>query len=292
MKCLHANIISTVVLAVGLLTTPMASVPQCQPSGPTARLPELSEASGLAASRRVAGRLWAHNDSGRPILFALDTQGHVTGRLRVAGAALVDWEAIGVGACPAGSCLYIGDIGDNTARRQSITIYRLPEPAGDTDAATVSDVFHATYPDGAHDAETLLVSPSGDLFVVTKGSPGAGALYRFPRALRSGAIHRLELVGSMRAPGKAVRTDLITDGSVSGDGEWVVLRTRQRLAFYKSAEFFTGVWHEASAVDLRGVGEPQGEAVAFAPDGSLFVAGEGGGKTQPGTLAHLTCSRD
>src|SRR5687768_17747686 len=42
---------------------------------------ELPEGSGLAASRRASGRFWSHNDSGEPVLFALDTNGRVTGRL-------------------------------------------------------------------------------------------------------------------------------------------------------------------------------------------------------------------
>ena len=103
---------------------------QCQLAGPIVRVPGLSEGSGLALSRRVPGRLWTHNDSGKPILFALDARGAVTGRIEVTGATVEDWEAIAVGPCGTGSCLYIGDIGDNNASRKRITIYRLPEPDG------------------------------------------------------------------------------------------------------------------------------------------------------------------
>ena len=35
--------------------------------------------------------------------------------------------------------------------------------------------------------------------------------------------------------------------------------------------------------------EPQGEGVTFAPDGRLFLVGEGGGKGRAGTLARMTC---
>jgi hypothetical protein len=290
---LHTDATWAAALVVVLSTMGIAdTAPHCEPSEPMAQLPELSEVSGLAASRRVSGRLWAHNDSGQPIVFALDAHGNVTARVRVSGAAVRDWEAIGVGPCPAGSCLHIGDIGDNTAARASITVYRVPEPVDGASVAAVSDVFHGTYPDGAHDAETLLIAPSGELFIVTKDSPGTSALYKFPRELRSGATHRLELVGSARPAGKAPRTERITDGSVSADGAWVVLRTLRRLDFYKGDEFFTGVWHQAGSVDLRPIGEPQGEAVAFASDRSVFLASEGGGKSNPGTFAHLSCTLD
>ena len=105
------------------------------------------------------GRVWSHNDSGEPVLYGLDERGKVTARLRLTGAKVEDWEAVAVGPCPSGSCLFVADIGDNDAARKQITVYRVPEPAGNAETVNVTDVFHATYPDGPHDAETLLVAP-------------------------------------------------------------------------------------------------------------------------------------
>jgi hypothetical protein len=253
------------------------------------RIPDLREGSGVAVSRRSPGRLWAHNDSGEPVLVALDARGAVTGRVRIAGIDVEDWEAVAVGACAGGSCIYIADIGDNEAARTRITIYRVPEPSSEG-SVVVKDTFHATYPDGAHDAETLLVAPDGRLFIVTKGETGAVGLYRFPRELRSGATHRLERVGKPRAAGKAPESERITDGAVSPDGTWVVLRTRHGFAFHRAADLFAGNWADAGHVDLRAVGEAQGEGVAIGADGTVYVTGEGGGKSQPGTFARFACS--
>ena len=187
-------------------TAQQAAAPQCQASGPLVRIPDLPEASGVAVSRRSPGRLWAHNDSG-DVLVALDTRGSVTGRVRVSGVKVDDWEAVAVGACPGGSCIYIADIGDNEAERKRITIHRVPEPSNE-DSVAVKETFHATYPDGAHDAEALLVAPDGGLFIVTKGETDAVGLYRFPRELRPGATHQLERVGKPRAgEGFRDRTD-------------------------------------------------------------------------------------
>jgi hypothetical protein len=266
-----------------------AVAPQCQSSGPVVRIPDLPEASGVAVSRRSPGRLWAHNDSGEAVLVALDTRGSVTGRVRVSGVKIDDWEALAVGACPGGSCIYIADIGDNEAGRQRITIHRLSEPSTE-DTVTVTDTFYATYPDGAHDAETFLVAPDGGLYIVTKGETSAVGLYRFPRELRPGATHQLERVGRPRASGKVSQTERITDGSVSPDGTWVVLRTRQGLAFHRAADLFTGKWTDAGRVDLKAIGEAQGEGVAIAADGTVYLTGEGGGKSQPGTFARFACS--
>ena len=273
--------------SVSLAQAPAA--PQCQPSGPLVRISELSEGSGVAVSRRTPGRLWAHNDSGQPVLIALDAQGALTGRVRVSGTKVEDWEAVAVGACPGGSCVYIADIGDNDGKRTHITIHRIPEPAAE-DTVTVKDTFHATYPDGAHDAEAFLVAPDGAMFIVTKGETSAVGLYRFPRELQSGATHPLARVGKPRGSGKSPDTEQITDGVVSPDGAWVVLRTKRSLSFYRAAEFLAGNWPEAGRVDLKDVGEPQGEGVALSADGTLFLAGEGGGKGQPGTLARISCS--
>ena len=81
----------------------------------------------------------------------------------------------------------------------------------------------------------------------------------------------------------------ITDGTVSSDGRWVVLRTRASLVFYRTADFVKGEWREARRVDLTSLREPQGEGVALGAGDTVYVAGEGGGKKQPGTLARFTC---
>ena len=271
--------------AVGKQTS---TASQCRAAGPLARVPELPESSGLAVSTRVPGRLWSHNDSGEPVLIALDERGSVTGRVRLTGATVEDWEAIAIGPCGSSSCLHVADIGDNNARRKRVTIYRLPEPAGDSDSAAVTDVFHATYPDGPHDAESLLITPDGRLHVVTKGETGPVALYRFPRELPSGGSVQLERIGQAGTD-RAGKSSRITDGAVSPDGQWTALRTGSSLVFYRTSELLAGQWREASRVDLAPLNEPQGEGVALGANNVVFLAGEGGGKGQPGSFARFTC---
>jgi hypothetical protein len=84
--------------------------------------------------------------------------------------------------------------------------------------------------------------------------------------------------------------DRITDGAVSPDGRWVVLRTEQQLMFYRTADLLSGNWREAGRVALATLGEPQGEGVTFGADNSLYLMSEGGGKRQPGAFARLTCT--
>lgn len=265
------------------------AAPQCRVSGTPVIVAELTEGSGLAASRTVPGRFWSHNDSGMPILFAIDSQGKVIGQLRLEGASVTDWEALAVGPCEEGSCIYVGDIGDNEADRDRITVYRVPEPTGTPGSARVKEAFHGAYPDGAHDAEALLISPEGRLYIVTKGETGRVALYRFPAQLRAGETMRLERVGAPRDDGRVGAAQRVTDGSMSAGGEWVALRTATQLTLYRAAELLAGNWRPAGRVDLRPLREPQGEGVAFDASGDLFVAGEGGGGKRGGSFARLEC---
>ena len=82
----------------------------------------------------------------------------------------------------------------------------------------------------------------------------------------------------------------MTDGAVSSDGQWAVLRSAGSLTFYRTADLLSGQWREAGRAALASLGEPQGEGVAFGSDNTVFLMGEGGGKKMPGTFARLTCT--
>ncbi len=264
-----------------------SSATVCKPASGLFALADLPEASGLAPSRASKGRLWIHNDSGQPVLIAVDSSGKPAGRITLSGARVEDWEALASGPCASGSCLYVGDIGDNEASRKQVTIYRVVEPAQPNGSAK-AEAFHASFPDGAHDAETLLAAPDGTLLIVTKGETGPLAVYKFPRQLQAGTTMKLERVGSplVAKPRTEAR---VTDGAFSADGRWVVLRTRTALVFYRGDDFLNGNFHESHRMDLSSLNEPQGEAVGFGTGTTVYVAGEGGGKNQPGTLAALSC---
>jgi uncharacterized protein YjiK len=60
--------------------------------------------------------------------------------------------------------------------------------------------------------------------------------------------------------------------------------------FYRSAELLGGHARPALTTPVASLKEPQGEGVALAADNTVYVAGEGGGKGQPGTFARLTCA--
>ena len=250
----------------------------------------LTEASGLVASRRNPGVLWSHNDSGgRARLYAISEDGRDLGVYVLEGAGTEDWEdiALGPGPCPNQSCLYIGDIGANKASRSKIAVYRVPEPEVDTRQRTPGrhklvsvDVFWLRYPDRvSRDAETLMVDPrTSDLYVVTKVVLGSPRVYRERAPLQTGRTMDLALVCSLDlASATGLSLGLVTGGDISADGQWLVLRT------YTDAF----LWHRqpgrsieetlrAAPCRIPLVAEPQGEAIAWAPDNrGYFTMSEG-----------------
>src|SRR5678816_3481996 len=100
---------------------------------------EITEASGLAASRQNPGVLWTHNDNHYVgTIFALSTNGLLLGSYNIPSVFSGDIEdiAVGPGPLPDYQYIYLGDIGDNTAQREAIRVFRVPEPAVYTNSAS------------------------------------------------------------------------------------------------------------------------------------------------------------
>jgi hypothetical protein len=256
---------------------------------------ELPEASGVAVSRTTPGQLWLHNDSGQPALFAVALDGTPRGRVRVYGAGVRDWEDIDVGPCPQGSCIYIGDIGDNNAKRRDVVIYRVAEPDAGAGTSAPSESMRLTYPDGPKDAEAFFVLPNGNLFIITKGERGPAALYRVPDEFRNGATAQLQRVATVvdaegNVNGAVARPNRITGATASRDGRWIAIRTLHAVIFYAAEDFTAGNIREVLRFDVSAVREIQGEGVAFGDNGTVWLSSEGGGSGRLGTIARLGCT--
>ena len=96
---------------------------------PVLNVPNLREASGLAASRANAGLLWGANDSGNDArLFLIGSDGNQRAVYTVEGIRNYDWEDLAATTVNGQPTVYLGDIGDNTAVRTACEIYRCTEP--------------------------------------------------------------------------------------------------------------------------------------------------------------------
>ncbi|MBE7483708.1 MAG: hypothetical protein HS104_27550 [Polyangiaceae bacterium] len=245
----------------------------------------VTEASGIVESRKNAGVFWLHNDSGDgPKLYAMTKDGTHLGVFTLDGATAQDWEDLAVGPGPSAgeSYLYAGDIGDNAEARASIRIYRVAEPvvsaAGPAADKTLTAVetFTFTYPDKAHNSESLMVDPkTSDLFLVTKASSGVSPVFRAAAPLSSGV---LEQVGSLSfGAGPLAGGTLTTASDISPSGDAVLIRT------YSSAFLWRRGGATTVAQALAGEpckvphqSEPQGEAIGFAADGTgYYTVSEG-----------------
>jgi hypothetical protein len=252
------------------------------------------EASGIAAGRKNPGVLWTINDSGLPQLIALDDRGAIIGRVRVPGALVEDWEDVSVGACPAGSCIYIADIGDNNARRPRVTIYRVPEPDPKAPQTARAEAMPLAYPDRPQDAEAMFVTADQQIVIITKGASGPIAVYRAPGAFQAAATPaRLERVaalslsggkGNGKGNGDRVR---VTDADASPDAQWVAVRTHDQVLFYQPGSLLSRTPRETLRADIRAAQEPQGEGVTVAAGGVVYLVGEGTGTA--GTFVRMQC---
>jgi len=232
----------------------------------------LTEASGLAASRRWPGVFWTVTDAHNPPdLFAFDQQGQALGKFRVAGANNVDWEAVQVGPDTlGGSALYVGDIGDNDEKRRNGVIYRVAEPDPTTVGQGTGATSHATalrfaYPSGPRNAEAMLVHPTtGETILITKSRSGYSDIYRLPSWASSSAVTTLELVGHLDVSYLGAHGNLVTDASVTADARQVVVRTYSSALVWNLSEGATlsSIWTQSPRVQQLDDGV-KGEGITY-----------------------------
>ena len=252
---------------------------------------DLTEISGIVTSRRNPDVIWAHNDSGGIArVFAMKTDGTHLGVFPLAGARAIDWEdiAIGPGPTPRINYLYIADTGNNNLTRTTLTIYRIPEPrlegerTRDTQSPEKAEALSFRFPGSPHECETLLVDPlTGDLYLITRDRntvrQEAALVFRSAAPQESGATRTLELVASF-SPVASIK-----GGDISPDGQMILLRAHSPQKRDKAL-----LWQRpagkapladafrSAPVDVPVRDEPQGEAIAFSPDGDyFFTIGEG-----------------
>lgn len=250
----------------------------------------LTEASGIAASRRNPGTLWTHNDSGAgPRIFALSSTGATQALYDLDGAGADDWEDIAVGPGPVAgkSYVYVGDIGDNSTARANIDLYRVAEPDVKTGSPTTAmrlsgvEHFKLRYPDGAHNAETLLVDPpTGDVYIVVKSGDGVSPVFRAAAPLSAAATITLQKVATLRfgtAPLTGNKTT--TGGDISPGGDAIAIRSYDSAYLFRRASGTTVA--DALATPpcrLPLQLELQGEALGFAADSSGYYTVSEGNK--------------
>ena len=263
MRSVLVGLLVSAPFAMGVVVTPDA------PHGTTAftfQDPAIVEASALVVQD---GLYLTSNDSGDTgRVFAVDGAGTTVGVTHWADDP-TDVEAL----APAGpGSVWVGDVGDNLGSRSYVTITRVPVGRGDRTVQATS--YRLTYPRGAADAETLIRNPvTGRLYIATKNVFG-GTLYAVPRRLSASDTNRLRPVGHVLA--------IATDGSFFPDGRHLIVRNYSSATVYDWPSL-----QQVGSFDLPA--QRQGEGIAVAADGTLYLSSEGVGSPVVATRvpAHL-----
>ena len=276
MKIKHRYIYLSAVGAIILITAHFVSAQNQN----TLQDAELKETSGIASSRINKNILYVHNDSGDTSrFFAISSNGQLKETFYFKGAA-IDCEDIAVGPGPekSKSYIYLGDIGDNGHHRSTIEVYRFQE-------LTISQsktenlkcqTYHFKYPDGARDAETLMVDPVDRLFYIVSKREDSVGVYTAPLDASFTDTISLKLQCKLHFKGLPL-LKWITAGDISTDGKQILLKNYQKVYYWKRQPG-EPVWKamQAKPQELPYTAEKQGEAIGFTPDGKgYYTTSEG-----------------
>jgi hypothetical protein len=217
--------------------------------------------------------VWAMSDGGRRVeVHRLDPTGCAVTDTRTAAVDPFDAEDLALG--PDGS-FWVSDTGDNERVRDTVAVIVLP-PAGEP------RLHRLTYPDGPHDAEALFVDPAGRPVVLTKEAGRPAGVYRTAERpdgpgpaplLRIGEVS-LPASDTVGGPIGGLGSRVVTGAAVSADGRVLALRSYTDAWLYPVRDGDLVGALAGAPVQVPLPGEPQGEAIAFEPDGTLLSASE------------------
>jgi hypothetical protein len=184
--------------------------------------------------------------------------------------------------------LWIADIGDNDGTRSTIAVWQLAP------GSKKPKLCRLTYPDGPHDAEALLLGPDGSPIVVTKAAATA-TMYVPETPVRAGRTTPLRQAGTVTLPLTGTSNPfslpgrlVVTGAAVSPDGQRAVLRTyADAFEFDVAGGDLVRALTQGKPRVIPLPDEPQGESVAYSPDGSTLLTISEVGDQPAGTKVGL-----
>ncbi|WP_423148060.1 hypothetical protein [Rubrolithibacter danxiaensis] len=233
----------------------------------------LREISGLVFSVQNQDKIWVHNDGRQRMkLVLIDEKGNTDAVFR-SKDIITDWEdiAIDVKGKKGKPYVYVGDIGDNDAKRPVINVVRFAEPAaGDEQELQNTEKIYLKYPDGSHDAEAMFIDPiSRQLYIITKREENVG-VYSAPISAGAGDTVLLKKAAKLNLKGVDVLR-WVTGADISRDGSQILIRSYGYVYYWKrnTGQSVEQALREEPDV-LPHASEIQGEAIGFIPEGNGF----------------------
>lgn len=252
--------------------------------------PELSEVSGLAASRSHAGIYWAQNDGGNGArLLAIKSDGSRVASVTIAGAENTDWEDLDSFELNGKNYLLIADTGDNGGIRKTLALYVVEEPKQLRDGDTLRPAWAITFrwPDGARDCEAAAVDPvNGEVLLISKKRVPP-ELFKVPLKPLPG-VQTAELVTTLSAIEQPSASELernpvygryrsqISGADLSPNGRVLAVLNYHSIHLYvrdPGQSWADAFRRRPGQLDFPWL--PQAEGIAFSPDGrSLLIGSE------------------
>ncbi|RQW65098.1 hypothetical protein EES38_03430 [Vibrio viridaestus] len=272
-SCTHSRTESAVVNATGVKTVGKI------------KSHDVAEASGIVVSRINPDILWMNNDSfNKSSVYAVDTSGKVRAEIRVLGKENIDWEDLAYFEQNGKSYILVADAGDNDENRKKSFIYAIEEPVLKK-SHSKRQVFNIkpswslsfTYPDGAHDVESVAVDPSDNKILLLSKRDFPPELYQLP--LHEGKNVIAERLGEIKTLPKPKDlhfriidilglTSIPTGMDISSDGQQLAIMTYGNAFIYKKSpeHSWIDILKETPQVTIPLPELKQGEAIGF--DGS------------------------
>jgi hypothetical protein len=177
---------------------------------------QISECSGIVASRKYPGIYWVHNDSGHDAsLFAVKESGELVAHVRLREAPNTDWEDI---AADDQGHLFIGDIGNNVGLFPVRYVYEIEEPDPYAERASPPEVLRRikySMPDGRANVEAMYVR-QGQIYLIARTPTRKARVLRLEET-ESGTARAVEFA---EVPARDV-----TGADLSADGRRLVVCT-------------------------------------------------------------------
>ncbi|MBO2446998.1 hypothetical protein J4573_07845 [Actinomadura barringtoniae] len=220
--------------------------------------PHLTSPGGLSAGITHPDVWWTFDaQAAHTRLIALDSRGRTVATYLLQG--VTHWNALTVVKSGSAAELVLADLTKGQSEAGLVTLYRVDEPAHLGTGTLAVKSYRLKYPDGGHDAATLLASPSdGRLYIVSR-STVAAAVFALPGALGP-EVNKLTRLRKLPFGVRA--------GTFTPDGR-VVLRTAADIRIMNTIRDpeLAGTIKTSRAV---------GDAIGAAADGrSVIVADKG-----------------